>query len=55
VYEHEKHHSPEVTMLAISDLLHNLALLRPQMDLVYVFPAMIVVGLVIAFANRNTA
>jgi hypothetical protein len=42
-------------MLAIYDLLHNLSLLTPHRELFYAFPAMIAVGLVIAFANRNTA
>jgi hypothetical protein len=42
-------------MLATCDLLGNAALLWPQMDLVYLFPAMVVAGLFIAFANRNSA
>jgi hypothetical protein len=55
VCEPEKHHSPEVNMLPAFDLLINAALLRLHMDLFYVFPAMVVVGWFIAFANRNRA
>jgi hypothetical protein len=42
-------------MLAISDPLSNAALLWPQMDLFYIFPAIVMAGLFIAFANRNGA